>query len=68
MMNRTDNAGMMTAMFPDRASAERAYEELRARGYDKDDINVVMSDDARKRHFGQRDEKAAVGYVVNCGD
>ena len=55
MMNRTDNAGMMTAMFPDRASAELAYEELRARGYDKDDINVVMSDDARKRHFGDDD-------------
>lgn len=58
-MNRTDgtdNAGMMTAMFPDRQSAERAYEELRARGYDKDDINVVMSDDARKRHFGDDDK------------
>ena len=57
MMNRTDNAGMMTAMFPDRASAELAYEELRARGYDKDDINVVMSDDARKRHFGDDDKE-----------
>ncbi|WP_242920625.1 hypothetical protein [Pontibacter liquoris] len=55
-MDRTDNAGMMTAMFKDRESAERAFEELRARGYDKDDINVVMSDEGRKRHFGTDDK------------
>lgn len=51
MMDKTHNAGMMTAMFRDRESAERAYNELRARGYDKDDINVVMTDKARERHF-----------------
>jgi hypothetical protein len=51
-MDRRNDANMMTAMFRDRDSAERAYEELRARGYDKDDINVVMSDEGRKRHFG----------------
>lgn len=51
-MDRQNNATMMTAMFRDRDSAERAYEELRARGYDKDDINVVLSDEGRKRHFG----------------
>lgn len=56
MMNKNDNSGMMTAMFRDRESAERAYNELRARGYDKDDINVVMSDEARKDHFGDKDE------------
>ncbi|PKV63344.1 hypothetical protein [Pontibacter ramchanderi] len=50
-MERQSNASMMTAMFRDRDSAERAYEELRARGYDKDDINVVLSDEGRKRHF-----------------
>jgi hypothetical protein len=51
-MDKQDKANMMTAMFRDRDSAERAYEELRARGYDKDDINVVLSDEGRKRHFG----------------
>ncbi|RIJ43226.1 hypothetical protein [Pontibacter oryzae] len=54
-MNKTDNAGIMTAMFRDRDSAERAYNELRARGYSKDDINVIMSDEARKRHFAGDD-------------
>ncbi|QCR24618.1 hypothetical protein [Pontibacter sp. SGAir0037] len=57
MDNRTNNAGMMTAMFRDRDSAERAFNELRARGYDKDDINVVMSDEGRKRHFGDDDKE-----------
>ncbi|TPE43642.1 general stress protein [Pontibacter mangrovi] len=61
MVNKTDNAGMMTAMFRDRESAERAYDELRARGYDKDDINVVMSDEGRKRHFSDKDETTELG-------
>jgi hypothetical protein len=43
---------MMTGMFRDRASAERAYSSLQSRGYSKDDVNLVMSDDTRKRHFG----------------
>jgi len=43
---------MLTATFKDRDSAERAYEALNQRGYTKDDINLMMSDDARKRHFG----------------
>lgn len=55
-MNRTDNANIMTAMFRDRESAERAYNELRARGYDKDEINVIMSDEARDRHFAGDDD------------
>ena len=54
-MNKKENPAMMTAMFRDRESAERAYNELRARGYNKDDINVVMSDKARERHFGDKD-------------
>ena len=36
----------------DRASAERAYESLHARGYGQEDINLVMSDETRKAHFG----------------
>jgi len=39
-------------LFNDRESAESAYRSLSERGYTKDDVNVVMSDEARKRHFG----------------
>ena len=41
----------MTGLFPDRESAEHGYNSLAARGYSKDDINVVMSEDTKKRHF-----------------
>jgi hypothetical protein len=42
---------MVTGLFRDRESAERAYGALPARGYGQDDVNVVMSEDTRKRHF-----------------
>lgn len=42
---------MLTALFPDRERAERGYQALAARGYDMNDVNVVMSDATRKEHF-----------------
>lgn len=42
---------LLTGSFRDRAGAERAYDSLIRKGYSKDDINVIMSDDTRKRHF-----------------
>jgi hypothetical protein len=42
---------MVTGLFADRASAERAFQSASSRGYGKDDVNLVMSDETRKRHF-----------------
>ena len=42
---------MITGLFRDSESVERAYEVISQRGYDTGDINVVMSDDTRKRYF-----------------
>ncbi len=42
---------MVTGLFNDRDSAEQAYSSLADRGYGKDDVNLVMSDDTRKKHF-----------------
>lgn len=42
---------LVTGLFPDRDSAEAAYNTAYARGYTKDDLNVIMSDDTRKLHF-----------------
>ncbi|OWP63429.1 hypothetical protein CDA63_09235 [Hymenobacter amundsenii] len=47
--------------FSDRASAEGAYQSLAARGYHKDDVNLVMSEDARKRHFGDDTVETELG-------
>ncbi|CAN5483756.1 hypothetical protein BH11PSE11_BH11PSE11_29590 [soil metagenome] len=42
---------MVTGLFRDRDSAESAYQALSERGYGSDDVNLVMSDETRKRHF-----------------
>jgi len=46
-----DSGRLVTGLFPDRASAEAAYGTASARGYSKDDVNLVMSDETRTRHF-----------------
>src|SRR5690606_1615274 len=43
---------MVTGLSRDRESAERAYRALAERGYGEQDINLVMSDETRQRHFG----------------
>ena len=45
----------VTGTFRDRESAEGAYKSLTARGYSQDDVNLLMSDDTRKRHFADDD-------------
>lgn len=57
----TGSSRMMTGMFRDRESAERAYHSLSSRGYTKDDVNLVMSDDTRKRHFGTQTADTDLG-------
>lgn len=62
---------MLTGMFRDRESAERAYGSLTARGYTKDDITLLMSEEARRRHFSDRGDtelgsKAAEGAGVGA--
>jgi hypothetical protein len=42
---------MVTGLFRDRESAERAYGSLTKRGYGEDDVNLIMSDETRKKHF-----------------
>jgi hypothetical protein len=70
--NRTDRSRIMTGMFRDRDSVERAYGSLTGRGYTTDDVTLLMSDEARHRHFGAgaRDtelgSKAAEGAGVGA--
>ena len=46
------NEHLATKLFTDRTSAEREYDALVARGYSAEDVNVVMTEEGRKRHFG----------------
>ena len=51
----TDERSIMTGVFRDRASAERAYDVLASRGYSRDDLSLLMSEEARDRHFPKDD-------------
>ncbi|HPU52389.1 MAG TPA: hypothetical protein PK359_12595 [Burkholderiaceae bacterium] len=67
---------VMTGLFPDRDSAERAYQGVIDRGYSSNDVNLVMSDETRKRHFSsdtapgtttELGSKAAEGAGIGAG-
>jgi uncharacterized protein YjbJ (UPF0337 family) len=45
----------VTGTFRDRDSAERAYHSLTSRGYTHDDVNLLMSDETRKKYFDDDD-------------
>ncbi|MCF8451041.1 MAG: hypothetical protein K9G49_14305 [Taibaiella sp.] len=50
--NQTKTGGrMLTGMFADRESAEKAYHTLHDRGYTKDEINMLMSAETRKLYY-----------------
>lgn len=59
--NIISERSMLTGMFRDRESTENAYNSLHERGYTKDDINLVMSDDTRKKHFSGDVKETEIG-------
>lgn len=61
MENRNTDRRLVTGMFTDRDSAERAYNSMYDRGYTGDDVHIMMSDKARDTHFGNREVKTELG-------
>lgn len=53
MNESTGQSRVVSGLFNDRDSVERAYSSLTSRGYSNDDINLMMSDDTRNRYFGE---------------
>jgi hypothetical protein len=49
---------MLTGMFRDRDSADRAYNSAISRGYTKDEVNLMMSDQTRDSWFTGDDDSA----------
>ena len=68
---------MMTGMFRDRESADRAYDCVTSRGYTDKDVGLLMSDDTRTRCFPRTEpvtelgtkaaEGAGVGVLAGAG-
>jgi hypothetical protein len=72
---QTGRQRWVSGTFTDRDSAERAYDSVLKRGYTDQDINLLMSDETRNRHFDKEDktetdlgtkamEKAGVGGAI----
>ncbi|HYJ86309.1 MAG TPA: hypothetical protein VEW46_09655, partial [Pyrinomonadaceae bacterium] len=59
--SQTQRSRMVTGLFRDRDSAEQAYGSLTSRGYTKDDVNLLMSDDTRKKHFTDDGRETEIG-------
>ena len=47
---------LLTGMFNDRESTDRAYSSARERGYNDDEINLMMSDQTRDTWFKDDDD------------
>jgi len=64
-----DQTPYLTGLFHDRDSADRAYQGAMDRGYKQDDVNLVMSDETRKRHFADHPDSAQteLGTKVGAG-
>ncbi len=54
-------SGVMTGLFRDRDSSEKAYKSLRERGYSEDEINVMMSDKTRDTYYGEGTADSELG-------
>lgn len=62
---------IVTGLFNDQESAERAYRSASESGYGKDEINVVMSEETRNKYYGKNatletevGNKAAEGAAI----
>jgi hypothetical protein len=51
----SQSSGTLNVLFKNPANAEAAYNDLLARGFTKDDISVVMSEDTHRNHFLNKD-------------
>lgn len=57
----TKSSRMVTGLFRDRESAERAYGSVTTRGYSNDDVNLLMSDETRDKHFTADGKETELG-------
>ncbi len=61
-MRNKRKENLLTGSFKDRPSAERAYNRLYERGFSEDEINIMMSDETRKRYFDKnKDNETTFG-------
>lgn len=67
MSDYDSDTHMVSGLFHDRESAENAYRALAARGYSKDDVTVVMSDETRQRLFSDDEPSSTTDLGLKSG-
>jgi uncharacterized protein YjbJ (UPF0337 family) len=63
----TARSRTVSGLFRDRESAENAYNSITGRGYNRDDVDVIMSDDTRKTHFADDDSELGSKALEGMG-
>lgn len=61
------NRKLLTGMFSDRESTESAYNNLHERGYSKEDIHLLMSEDTRKKQYADTDTEIGTKAAEGLG-
>jgi hypothetical protein len=59
LFGNTNNQPLLVGMFTERNQAEAAYDELKELGYEKDEINVMMTSEGHERHFKRDADKSS---------
>ncbi len=65
--NKAAEKEMLTGMFHDRKSTEKAYNSMHDRGYTKDEINLVMSKETHDKYFSGDKEETELGNKAAAG-
>ncbi len=60
-LDNKKSGNMLTGMFANRESTEKAYDSLHENGYSKEEINLIMSDETRKKHFSDESGETEIG-------
>jgi len=58
---------MLVGVFHDRVSSENAFNELYERGYEHDDVNLIMTEDTQKKHFSDEDSEIGTKAAEGLG-
>lgn len=65
--HQNDDNEMLTGMFHDRRSTEKAYNTMQERGYKEDEINLVMSKETHEKYFSDDMEETELGNKAAAG-
>jgi len=65
--SKTTDPRMLTGMFSDRRDAESAYHSLKEKGYTDDEINLIMSNDTRKKYYSKGETEIGTKAMEGAG-